>query len=100
MNELPEVYYIHSKNLEEKKIVADWFNNKYQKNRFKHTIDGEYYTPSINSNNLYGENKKPMNIPIITFEQFEMYVLNSKPKPVIVEDYKYLTSILTKYNIT
>lgn len=32
----------------------------------------------------------------ITYEQFEMYVLNPKP---IVEDYHYLTSILKKYNI-
>lgn len=93
---LPEIFYIHSKNLEEKKIVGDWFNSKYQKGRFKHTTNKEYFTPGVNGSGLYGENSRPSGYPVITFEQFEMYVLNSKP---IVEDYHYLTSILKKYNI-
>jgi len=97
---LPEVFYIHSKNLEEKKIVAEWFNNKYEKGRFSHSAEGEYYTPSINDNYLYGESRKPNNgIPIINFEQFEEYVLFSKKLSTSADDYQWLIPILKKYNI-
>lgn len=99
MNEefvLPEVFYIHSTNLKESKTVANWYNSKHKINRFNHSLEGEYFHPNRDKVGVYGQITKPPGYTIVSFQEFKMYVLNSKP---IVEDYHYLTSILKKYNI-
>ena len=94
---LPKIFYIHSKNLEESLIVAEWFNTKYQPGRFTHTIEGEYFTPNMDKYSLYGSNRKPTKYPIITFEQFQKYVL--KLIKVKKGNYNYLIPILKKLKI-
>lgn len=94
---LPKIFYIYSKNLEENNVVAAWFNSKYQPGRFTHTTEGEYFTPNVDKLGLYGSSTMPNRLPIITFEQFQEYVL--KPIKVKKENYNYLIPIFKKLKI-
>lgn len=99
MKELPEIFYIHSKDLEEGRVVENWFNTKYKRNRFKLINSHDYFIPSVDKYNLYGEKLKPSNHPVITFEEFQQYVLKELPVKRKKNNYKWLIPILKKYDI-
>lgn len=92
MNELPEKWAVEVTK-DNYKILGKWRSGNYG------SIGDYLHVPSSNFlhttyNSWAGELQS--DYEEITFEQFEMYVLNPKP---VVEDYHYLTSILKKLNI-
>lgn len=94
--ELPEIFWIHSLNLEQSKIVAEWYNANHEK-RFSHSLEGEYFHPNKFHYNMYGTSTKPNDsYPIITFQEFEKYILKKQQE----EDYSYLIKLFKKLGIT
>lgn len=96
MNELPEKWCVKAETKEEADIIQS-FKGISENHDASSTCFYQHYPPfqlnCVASYEIYPSYTE------ITFEQFKMYVLNSKPKPVIVEDYRYLTSILKKLKI-
>lgn len=94
---LPEIFYIYSHNLEQSKIVAEWYNSKHGP-RFDHTVEGEYFHPNKDVPQMFGERFKPHKYPIITFEQFQKHILNESIEETS-EDCSYLIPLLKKLRI-